>query len=194
VSALRRKIRTREVVRDEPNFRDYGMTVERDLLRILGNLQKEYGEAWASEAGLRSMILQDRAHCPGVSTLPKALVRLQEQGLVEKVRLKPGGILPSGEVCTHGTCLIYIPQGRRARRALVTRVKHDARAGETRRIHPRMAHTLEQARAQIGKAVTPLVDARSVDAERKRRDDLARLADLAAQWDAEGKAPKKPPD
>jgi hypothetical protein len=181
-----RKLRTREVVprAEYPNFRDHGKTVDRVLLRILGNLQRTHGEAWASEAGLRRMICEDEKHMPGVDTIPCALERLERQGLLEQHWLKPGGILPDGRVCTYGTRLVFLPQGRHARRGLVARANR--RDGVTHRTgdRRRALQSLEHARAGIAKqlAPPPTVNSRELDVERKRREDLRRLAELEALW------------
>src|ERR1700682_3720959 len=114
-SAERRKIaplRVREVVsRDRfPNFRDHGKMVDRPLLDLLARLQKRYGEAWASEDGLRRMICEDVGHMPGVDTIACAPERLERQGAVRQFWLKPGGIKPDGSPCTFGTRLVHLPQ------------------------------------------------------------------------------------
>ena len=77
--ALAPKVRrpgTREVFprTEAPNFRDAGMMVDAPLLNVVASLQKRYGEAFASEAGLRQMIAQDTGHMPGVDTIPRALI------------------------------------------------------------------------------------------------------------------------
>jgi len=193
VTAPPARLRTREVVPRSvaPNLRDHGKTCDRDLLRILGHLQAQHGEAWASEAGLRRMFWQDTGHCPGVDTIRTALERLERQGVLEQIWLKPGGILPTGSVCTHGTRLVHLPQGRRARRALVTRSRN-RRDGVNNRIDRRVVADVQAARASITRPVEP-VDARVLEVERKRRDDLRRLAELAAAWEQEPKG-KGPPE
>src|SRR5271166_242797 len=102
---VRPTLRVREVVRGEafPNFRDHGRTVDAPLLRVLASLQRQYGEAFASESGLRAMIWQDTGHMPGVDTIPTALERLERQGLLQQQWLKAGGIKPDGGVCSKGT-------------------------------------------------------------------------------------------
>ncbi len=187
-----RKLRTREIVpREEaPNFRDHGKMVDRALLKVIGSLQKKHGEAFASEAGLRRMICEDTGHMPGVDTIPTALERLERQGVVEQRWLKPGGVLPDGSPCTHGTRLVFLPQCRHDRRAL--RARANRREGVTNRVDRRALETFTEARATIAKHVAA-PDNRQQDADRKRREDLARLAELDARgfFDKPG---EKPPD
>lgn len=176
------KLRTREVVaRDRfPNFRDHGRMVDRPLLDVLASLQKRYGEAFASEAGLRRMICQDTGHMPGVDTIPTALERLEAQGLVAQRWLKPGGILPGGGPCTYGTRLVFLPQCRRDRRGLQARAGR--RDGVTYRGDRRKLHTLEQAKRSIAQQFRAPPPAPATDIEDKRRRDLERLAALQASW------------
>jgi hypothetical protein len=179
-----RKLRTREVVpRTEfPNFRDSGMTVDRALLRILGNLQRKYGESFAAESGLRRMIAEDTGLMPGVDTIPTALERLEAQGLLTQEWLLAGGIKPDGAECTSGTRLVRVAMNRRERFAFAARAqRRNRREGVTRRVHVRALQTFEQARASIAKAVAP-PDTQAADAERRRREGLEGLAELAAQW------------
>jgi hypothetical protein len=192
VRVIVRKLRTREVVpiSEHPNFRDHGRTVDAPLLRVLANLQRRHGECFASEAGLRRMICEDVGHMPGVDTVPCALERLEAQGLLEQRWLKPGGILPDGSVCTHGTRLVIVPRCRIHRRGLAARARRD---GTTNRVQERMLQTLEQARASAMKPPPP-ADDRARALERKRAEDLARLAQLADAWALEDAAKGRPPD
>lgn len=189
--------KTREVIpRDvAPNFKDHGRTVDAHLLRVIGNLQKRWGEAFASEAGLRFALYQDTGHMPGVDTIPCALERLERQGVLEQRWLKPGGILPDGSVCTYGTRLVALPQGRRARRALGVRAAKNRREGVTNRYGARLSMHLAQAKETLCRPAPPdtETDARQRAANEKRERDLARLAELAAQWDTEDKG-KPPPE
>jgi hypothetical protein len=173
------KLRTREVVSRVrfPNFRDHGKTVDAPLLKVIASLQKKHGEAFASESGLRRMIAEDTGHCPGVDTVRRALERLERYGIVRQVWLKPGGVLPFGQVCTHGTRLVYLPQCRIERRALVARRRRD---GETRRVDRRALETLAAARALIGESV-PRAAPAAADFERRRRVQLA----AADAWNAQ---------
>lgn len=168
-----------------PNLRDHGLTVDAALLRILGNLQARYGEAFATEAGLRKMFCEDEGHMPGVDTVVKALRRLEAQGLLEQRHLVRGGILPDGHVCAAGARLIVLHQlrDRKTRRAW-----ESARERVTRRIDRRRVASLLEAR---GTMFAPAVardgaDDRQRQADAKRTADLDRLAELAKTW--------KPPD
>jgi hypothetical protein len=182
--------RTREVIPRArcPNFRDAGRTVDAPLLKVLANLQKKHGEAFASEAGLRHMIAQDTGHMPGTDTIRRALERLEALGLVAQVWLKPGGILPDGGVCTYGTRLVHVPACHRDRRALRARARRD---GETRRVHRRALAELGSARAQVAAILTP-APAPAVDFERRRRAQLEALA--ALERDGFPSSPSRPPD
>jgi hypothetical protein len=184
-------LKTRQVVARTlwPNFRDHGRMVDAPLLKVLASLQKKHGEAFASEAGLRRMVCEDVGHMPGVDTIPCALERLEAQGLVTQVWLKPGGLLPDGRPCTYGTRLVTIPRCRQQRRGL--RARH-RREGVTGRPDRAALQTLEAARASIGKKLAP-PPAPDRTLERKRDDDLARLRELEAQW-AREREPDKPPD
>jgi hypothetical protein len=185
---------TREVVPRSrfPNFRDHGRMVDRPLLAVLASLMKKHGEAFASEAGLRRMICEDTGHMPGVDTIPTALERLEETGVLTQRWLKPGGLLPDGRPCTYGTRLVYLPQCRPHRRALAS--KRNRREGVTGRPDRRALDTLQAARASIGKAVAPIAE-RDGGLDRRRDAELARLRDLEAQWAAAAPVdPDKPPD
>lgn len=188
-----RRPRTREIISTarHPNFKSAGRTVDSALLRIVGNLQRRHGEAWASEAGLRQMICEDTGRMPGLDTIRRALSRLGRQGVLEQVWLRPGGVLPDGSVCTHGTRLILLPQCRRARLGLAHKAR---REGETRRVQRRMVATLAGARASAFKPMAPPAASaeRAADLDAKRRADTARLAELARQWQ-EDPARGRPP-
>jgi hypothetical protein len=168
-----------------PNLRDHGRTVDASLLRILGHLQARYGEAFATEAGLRKMFCEDEGHMPGVDTVPKALRRLEAQGLLEQRHLVRGGILPDGQVCSAGARLIVLHQlrDRRTRRAWAS-----ARERVTGRIQRSKAASLDAARSSMftPQASRDGADDRQRQADAKRAADLVRLAALAKEW--------KPPD
>lgn len=187
MSASLRTVRSREVVRDLPNLRDHGRTVDRPLLALLGRLQQRYGHAFASEGGLRRMIAQDCGHCPGVTTVQKALRRLGAQGLVVQVWLRAGQILPDGAVCTHGTRLVYLPKNRRQTRAAqhFNRLQNRREGYETR-------HTAHTARELVAKIAAP-----PAPPERPMEDPFAgeRARQLAAlrEWAAAHEPPEKPP-
>jgi hypothetical protein len=148
-------VASREVVPTSlwPNFRDHGRTVDRPLLRVATNLQARYGRAWASEGGLRKMICEDVGHMPGKTTIAKALVRLALQGLVVQVWLVAGQILPTQEVCTHGTRLVWVPRGDRQRRAAkrFTAAQPDGRQYRTRNV----GFDVRQLTAKIAAAERP---------------------------------------
>lgn len=192
--ALAPKVRrpgTREVFprTEAPNFRDAGMMVDAPLLNVVASLQKRYGEAFASEAGLRQMIAQDTGHMPGVDTIPCALERLERQGLVRQVWLKPGGIKPDGSPCTYGTRLIFLPRCRTERQALQARAR---RQGETRRVNVRELANLRQAKDKIAKLFTPA--ARPGDLEERRQAALAQARALIAAGFDDPRPPKNDPD
>ena len=189
----RPRVGVREKIRGEayPNFRDHGKTVDAALLHVLASLQRRYGEAFASESGLRAMIWQDIGHMPGVDTIPTALERLQRQGLLEQQWLRAGGVKPDGTVCAHGTRLITLAVNRHHRRGLRVRNRRD---GVTGRVNRAALATLAEARARVFVPARPVAqeDARQRAADAKREDDLRRARELAQEWDRE--ATKKPPD
>jgi hypothetical protein len=182
----------REVVpRTEfPNFRDHSRMVDGPLLNVLASLQKQYGEAFAAESGLRRMICEDTGHMPGVDTIPTALERLEAQGLLTQEWLRAGGIKPDGTPCLKGTRLVRLAVNRRERFAFRSRARErDRRDGTTRRVNRNALQTLAQARASIASAVAP-PDDRQQAADRKRTEDLRRLAELGDEW----AKPERPPD
>jgi len=190
------KLRTRQVVptAQYPNFRDAGRMVDRPLLAVVSSLQRKHGESWASEAGLRRMICQDTGHMPGVGTIPKALARLEQQGIVDQVWLKPGGLLPDElGPCTYGTRLVVVRSIWRDKRVVRTR---NRREGVTWRENVTSARqALEQLRTRIAPPPAVPADAREQEAARRRAEGAEKLAELAALWDAEKPIkPMRPPD
>lgn len=191
-----RELGTREVVRDFPNFRDHGMTVEGVLLKVLSSLTKKHGEAWASEAGLRRMICEDTrcpecgvshpvGHMPGTDTIPTALERLELEGVIAQEWLLPGGILPDGSDAKRGTRLIRLARNRREHFAFAERGRtRNRRQGVTRRVNYRALASLEQARAGLAKAVDSPKTAQ-IAHDLKRQEALK----LAEQWMRENPDP-----
>jgi hypothetical protein len=186
--------RERVLTSEFPNFRDHGRMVDRALLRLTQNLQKRYGRGWASEGGLRRMIAQDTGHMPGVTTIAKALVRLARHGLVVQVHLVGGQVLPDGELCTHGTRLIWIPRTQRQRQAAKRFNKDLAASGRLYRTRT-SGFDVRMLTAKLGAAERPSMppavarDPRDIaqeQIERARREH-------PELWD-EPKPPDKPPD
>jgi hypothetical protein len=164
--------------------------VDGPLLKVLASLQRRYGESFASEAGLREMVCGDTGHMPGVDTIPCALERLEEQGVLAQEWLTPGGIMPDGAPCTYGTRLVRLAVNRRERFAFRRRARaRNRREGVSHRV---VRRELGDAQHVIRGAIAPPPEARQVAADRKRETDLARLAELAESW---GKTPtkEKPP-
>lgn len=160
------------------NFRNYRRMVDRPLLRVVASLQAKHGLSWASEAALRGMIFDDCGHMPGVDTLPCAIERLQDRGILVQFWLQPGGLLPNGEQCTRGTRLLFIPQCRRGRRALAAKSRREHISG---RIDRRKAYTLAEIKKKI--ALTPPCSSTAPeDFERARARALAQLQELEAAW------------
>lgn len=180
---------SRAVVRDLPNFRDNGRTVDTGLLRLIGRLQAKFGRAFVSERSLRAMLFEDVAMMAGVSTIPKALVRLAAQGLVVQLWLVAGQILPDGSTCTHGARLLWCPQNRRQRASARSHnAKQDRRAGVRNRFVPIGQAGALVAKLAAGKAPPPAE--RSPDLHAARVDAAKdALAALAAQWARDGKPP-----
>lgn len=188
--------------RELPNFRDHGMQVDADLLRIAANLQRKYGEAFASEAGWRHMIAQDSrcsqcgishpvGHMPGATTVPEALKRLAAHGLLIHRPLAKGKILPDGTPCRHGTTLVYLPQCRHERRAMLTRARREER--DPYRVVPRVSESLKDAKQEIAKVFELPRTMTEDDRARKRAEDTRRARELEAQWAQEERG-KPPPD
>lgn len=182
---------SRQVVRDLPNFRDHGRTVDTGLLRLIGRLQAKYGRAFVSERSLRAMLHEDVAMMAGVSTIPKALVRLAAQGLVVQVWLVAGQILPDGSPCTHGARLLWCPQNRRQKQtAQKFNATQNRREGERNRHVPAARASALLSQLAAGKAPPPAPEVSSRGAMRDKVDEAkAALAALAAQWAREGKPP-----
>jgi hypothetical protein len=176
--------RTRERVTGRPNFRDHGLTVDRWLLALLQRLSRHHGVAWASEAGLRGMICEDSGHMPGVGTLAQALARLERQGVVEQHWLLPGGIVPTGAVCTHGTRLIWLPQNHWQRRSAAARARaRNRREGVTGRVQVGSATRLL---AQlVAPPPPPPAAPAGEDLVALVRREQERLRQLAERWAAE---------
>lgn len=192
---MRREVRrpkVREVIpRDEvPNFRDHGKTVDRWLLDLLVRLQKKFGRAWASEAGLRFMIAQDTGHMPGVGTIPSALLRLAAQGLLVQVWLYAGQVKPDGGTCDYGTRLIRVTKTEKERSAARRFfAEHKRTEGVKNRL---TGHDAGMLVARLGAAARPsMPPAPPEDSYRARAaKQLADLAELEARWAREGSPPK----
>ena len=176
-----------------PNFRDHHMTVDRPLMDLVWSLTKRYGEAFASESGLRRMLCEDTGHMPGVDTVPCALERLEGMGLLAQDWLLKGGIMPDGEPCHAGTRLLIPARDRHERRAFILRAKRRNRRVGVKRLPDAVAlATLGKARAQIALAVAPLPDtAAHFDAQ--RRAQLEALRALAATGAFDAPREKPPP-
>lgn len=181
---------SRAVVRDLPNFRDNGRTVDTALLRLVCRLQEKWGRAFVSERSLRAMVYEDVQLMAGVSTIPKALVRLGKQGLVVQVWLIAGQMLPDGSTCTHGARLLWCPQNGRQR---ATARKHNARqnrrAGERNRHVPAAMAVKLLGELVAGKKLPPPPPDAGEGLRGKVADAQAALAALAAQWERDGKPP-----
>ncbi|MDE3097029.1 MAG: hypothetical protein KGK07_13655 [Chloroflexota bacterium] len=184
-------------MRDLPNFRDNGRTVDAGLLRLVNRLQARYGRAFASERSLRAMLHEDVGLMAGVSTIPKALVRLGAQGLVVQVWLVKGQILPDGSQATYGTRLVWCPQNRRQRAtARSFNARQNRREPERNRTVPASQAGALLSKLAAGKAL-PTTGATAAEREataqaafdEKRRENVRKLAELAAQWEREGKPP-----
>lgn len=119
--APRIKLGVRQKCPDLPNLRNYGLTVERELLRILGSLQRRHGYAFASEDTLRAMFHQDTGHMPGVGTIAAALLRMEYRGECESRWIHRGGTCPDGTIATVGCRRIRLPSSRNERRRIALR-------------------------------------------------------------------------
>jgi hypothetical protein len=193
---------SREVVRNLPNFRDNGRTVDTALLRLIGRLQERHGRAYVSERSLRAMLHEDTALMAGVSTIPKAIVRLGAQGLVVQVWLVKGQVLPDGSTSTAGARLLWCPQNRRQRfSARAFNERQNRREGERNRCIPAARAGELLAKVAEGKAL-PSTGATAKEREaaqekaldEKRREMTRQANELAAQWAREDAAKGRPPD
>lgn len=192
-----RRPRTREVIaRAEcPNFRDHRMTVEAALLRVLASLQRRYGEAWASEAGLRQMIAEDTGHMPGVDTIPCALERLERRGILKQVWLEPSNkrtgraadVLPNGQRVVFGTRLIFLAKSRGQRRAFRAHARRRAQDNK------RAFLSLVQARTTVANAVASAAPM-SADAWEARRQAQLEAARAFVAQGLDAPPSTKPPD
>lgn len=186
----RRWLEAREIVRGKPNLRDHGRGCEQWLLDLLVRLQAKYGQAYASEGQLRTMIGEDHGHWPGVTTVRKALRRLAKQGLLVQVWLRAGQIKPNGKPCLYGTRLVWVPKCRRQRRAARRfNERQDRRAGYETRL---TGHGARELVAKIA-APPPPAPRPTVDpfADVRARQLAAALARTDLWTDA---PPKKPPE
>lgn len=190
-SVVRPKLRERIPTSRHPNFRDHGKMVDTALLRALCKMQRKHGIAWFSEAGIRKWLCEDTGHMPGVGTIPKALDRLEADGILRRDWCTRGSIKPDGEKACEGCMLVMVPQARiapKVARELVARTPQERIVHG--RINPQRIHEL---RARMG-AIAPRLaatDDRAAALERKRADDAQRLRDLAAQWERENRGPPK---
>jgi hypothetical protein len=174
------------------------MRVDVPLIAGLASLQKRYGEAWASEAGLRKIVAENtrcpdapKGFMPGVDTIACALERLERQGVCKQVWLQPANkrtgqradVLPTGEKVIYGTRLVYLPRNRGQRRAFAA---HAARRAEENR---RAVQTLVQARTEAVACVTPSLSDDAMEA--RRQSQLAWLREAMAR-EAQGLDPIPP--
>lgn len=126
-----RKVGSREVVRDAPNFRSQGRLVEKPLLRLLCRLQEYFGfgQVFASVGALRRMLLEDEGCMAGVTVIERRIDALRDRGLVVTKWIQKGQLLPDGEEARVGTRQLWIPRTRHSRRAAKAfNAKQDRRA------------------------------------------------------------------
>lgn len=182
-------------------WREDGLTIERELLRVISNLVKRHGVCFASEASLNRMLWEDCHRAAGESVIRHRLYELREQGVIVMLHLEGGGdALPNGERCTYGTRLIYIPQTREGRRALeaVERMKE---RGQQLKISRRvgMADGMRIIQGLKPRRLTPAQQERERAHREAGVDDFLatlppeRAAFLRAQLEAE-RARGRPPD
>lgn len=142
--------------------------------------------SWASEDTLRWMILKDTGHVPQQSTVRKALYRLHQDGTLIMWHLLPGGIMPDGGVCTHGTRLVKVLFGDERRHWQASQKKRRQRVQRTTRAYfdAREAGRMIE---RVAAAKRASADAKaSPESLHERRDVALRaLGDLAARWDRE---------
>jgi hypothetical protein len=111
--------KVRQKCPDLPNLRDHGLTCDRELLRLVGNLEKRCGYALVSEDSLRAMFYQDTGHLPGVGTLCAAMRRLEERhGELEVRWIHRGSTMPDGRRADVGVLRIRRARDRNDRRLI----------------------------------------------------------------------------
>jgi len=173
-------LRVRERRRDVPNFRDHGMTVDRPLLKLVANLQRAHGYAWSSEASLRAMIHQDCGHLPGVSTVPKALKRLEGLGYVESRWIYRSSMLPDGSLAQVGCLRLRVAVNRGERRAIASRAsKADRRANASGRVQRSVPLDLKAAVREIERGASNGSTPSSAEREREYAAKRAQSLDWA---------------
>ena len=173
-------LRVRERRRDVPNFRDHGMTVDRPLLKLVANLQRAHGYAWASEASVRAMIHQDCGHLPGVSTIPKALKRLERLGYVESRWIYRSSMLPDGSLAQVGCLRLRVAVNRGEKRAIASRAsKIDRRENASGRVQRAVPLDLKSAVREIERGA-PDAASSGTSTQRQREYDAKRAQSL--EW------------
>lgn len=183
--AWRLKIREKIPADLMPGFRGQGLSLEGPLCTLICRLQKRYGMSFASEEGLRRLLMQDTGHAPGVGSVRAALRRLERKGVLWMDWLAPGQELPDGRRASQGTRIVWWPVGRDMRRRLQARAK----TRKTR--EPIVQRTAEEILKRLGADMAPRRVASPVDAgefERRRADQLRRLAELQELWEREAPA------
>jgi hypothetical protein len=161
-----------------PNLRDYGMTCDRDLLRIVQNLQQREGWARFSERVIRELFEQDTGHAPGVGTIPAALDRLAQDGTLYQIWMQKGGPVDVGYR------MVRVAQNRGERRAFVVRrARHKGRREVATRVQRDPGLILEKLLAPKAPPAPAEPHARLIE----RRTEAARsaLAELGARWERE---------
>lgn len=167
----------RESRPDVPNFRGAGRMVDGPLLSLISNLQRKTGYACVSERALRAMMHEDTGLLPGVSTLPKALRRLEELGLVEARWIHRACPMPGGAIAQVGMMRLRVSVNRHERRAIAASARTvDRREGTGGRLRRVPVEALFKAL----NAAADRVDLAS-DRERQRIGRERNLA-AAAEW------------
>jgi hypothetical protein len=162
-----------------PNLRDHRKTVDRELLRILVNLQALHGWAFITDAGLRVLFCEDTGHMPGVGTMYAALERMRAQGLLHVKWLVKGGLRPDGEVATAGMWLIRVAMSRAERQHFLGRYKR-TREIFTGRINHAAVFALMTPVRKVASA--PPSTLAADEWGRKREDAKRRARELEAVW------------
>jgi hypothetical protein len=165
-----------------PNFRDHGLMVDRPLLRLVANLQRAHGYAWTSERGLREMIHQDTGHAPGVGTLPKALLRLEELGYIEARWIYRGSTMPDGGLAQRGGLRLRFAVNRGERRSIAARFpKVDRREGVDGRVTRAVPASFAAVRREILRGSAEHTPS-AAERERAYAESLRRSSAAAATW------------
>lgn len=164
------------------------------LLSLIQSLQRKTGYACVSERALRQMIFEDvekaegRGLLPGVSTVTKALRRLEEgSGEVEARWIHRGCPMPDGRIAQVGMMRLRVPVNRHERMHVRANAKRvNRREGTGARLLSVPTEALFAALNMAADRVDQ-TDRQRIEAGRKR--NLVAAAEWIARNGIDGKGP-----